>query len=118
MLAISYLVAVNANLVAWIEYNVNYDIIVEFLCIQKDEPENLCYGSCHLKKNLEQNEEQNKPADKQNRELPNYSVSYHIDITKTDKENLEGETERYISFISNKFIPNIKEPDSPPPKLL
>ncbi|BDQ03418.1 MAG: hypothetical protein KatS3mg036_0213 [Ignavibacterium sp.] len=118
LLAISYLVAVNANLVAWIEYNVNYDFIVKFLCIQKDEPENLCHGSCHLKKNLEQNEEQNKPADKQNRELPNYSVSYHIDIVKNDKENLEGKAARYISFISNNFKPNIIEPDSPPPKLL
>lgn len=115
---IVYLSAINANLVAWIEYNVNYDFIVKFLCIQKDESENLCHGSCHLKKNLEQNEEQNKPANKQNRELPNYSVSFHIDNNKLENENLNTRTHKYISFIFINIPSNFIEPDSPPPKLL
>ena len=115
---IIYLSAINANLVAWIEYNINYDFIVKFLCIQKDEPENLCHGSCHLKKNLEQNEEQNKPANKQNHELPNYSISYHIENYKDENGILTSKTQKYISFISIDIPSNIIEPDFPPPKLL
>lgn len=118
LLSVIYLSAVNANLIVWIEYKVNYDFIVKFLCLQKDEPENFCHGSCHLKKNLEQNEEQNKPAEKQNRELPNYSISYHIDSINSEQEYFSVKNIRYISYTTNNFISNVIEPDSPPPKLL
>lgn len=118
LLSVVYLSAINAKLIAWVEYNVNYDYIVKFLCIQKDEPENLCHGSCHLKENLEKNEEQNKPIEKQNRELPNYSISLHIENIKSENEDLYSKTQNYITLASNNIPSNIIEPDSPPPKLL
>lgn len=118
LILLFYLLAINANLIAWIEYNINYDFIVKFLCIQKDESENLCHGSCHLKKSLEQNEEQNKPANKQNREIPYYSISLHIDNNEKENENLNNRTQKYISFLSDNIPSNIIEPDSPPPKVL
>lgn len=118
LLVVIYLTAVNANLVVWIEYNFNYDFIVKFLCVQKDEPENLCHGSCHLKNNLEQNDEQNKPAEKQNRELNNYSVSYHVENLSKEKTDLYYNTRNYQSFIYYNIPSNIIEPDFPPPKLL
>lgn len=118
LLVAVYLSAVNANLIVWMEYNFNYDFIVKFLCVQKDEPENLCHGSCHLRNNLEKNDEQNKPAEKQNRELNNYSVSYHIENLNKEKKDLNSRTTKYITVIYTNLPSNIIEPDSPPPKLL
>lgn len=113
-----YLLAINANLIAWIEYNINYDFILKFLCIQKDVPENLCKGSCQLKKNLEQNEEQNKPAEKQNRETNNFSISYHLENSQSDDDILFSYRTKKYQFTSNNFLSNLVEPESPPPKLL
>ncbi|MGQ9799803.1 MAG: hypothetical protein ACUVRG_11055 [Ignavibacterium sp.] len=72
----SYLLAINANLISWFEYELNYEFIIKFLCIQKDEPENLSHGSCHLKKNLERNEENDKAAEKPSRETGSFNIYY------------------------------------------
>ncbi len=48
-----------------IEYGVNYELITEVLCINKDKPEMNCQGSCHLTKQLQAangNEEQGEPV--------------------------------------------------------
>ena len=37
-----------------LEYAINYDYIVEFLCINKDKPQLVCYGNCHLKNQLKE----------------------------------------------------------------
>lgn len=49
-LLIIYFGGINASLIAYFEYKVNYDLIVKNLCVQKDNPDNQCQGSCNLKK--------------------------------------------------------------------
>ena len=44
----------------YVEYVLNQDYIIEFLCINKDKPELQCNGKCHLVKELEKQQE-NEP---------------------------------------------------------
>ncbi len=118
IICIVYLLAVNANLIIWLEYNYNYDFIVKFLCVQKDEPENLCHGSCHLKKNLEQTDEQNKPAEKPGRELNTFSVSSHLENKNTLSNILNNQPSEFNCDNIFNLLSSDIQPDSPPPKLL
>lgn len=118
VLLIAYFSAINANLISWLEFNINYDFIIKFLCIEKDNEENLCQGSCYLKKNLEQNEEQNKPAEKQNREINSFSLSYHTENNQFISNKLFFNKFKSYSHTINNFISNFIEPESPPPELL
>ena len=36
-----------------VEYAANYTYIISELCEQKDNPENMCLGKCHLKKEIQ-----------------------------------------------------------------
>ena len=36
-----------------VEYAANYTYIISELCEQKDNPENMCHGKCHLKKEIQ-----------------------------------------------------------------
>lgn len=46
------------KLVVIINFELNKEYIVKNLCEQKEEEDNCCQGSCHLKKELEKQEEQ------------------------------------------------------------
>lgn len=114
----SYLLAINANLISWFEYKLNYEFIVKFLCIQKDEPENLCHGSCHLKKNLEQNDENKKPAEKPTRETNIFNIAFHLTENISNPNKILFKVQDYSSYITQNFQSNFIQPDSPPPKLI
>lgn len=118
VLLCSYLLAINANLISWFEYELNYEFIVKFLCIQKDEPENLCHGSCYLKKNLERNEESDKSAEKPSRETGSFNISLHLNekLSYTNHNNFKLQKYYYSTF--QKPRSNFIQPDSPPPELL
>lgn len=114
----SYLLAINENLISWFEYKLNYEFIVKFLCIQKDEPENLCHGSCHLKKNLEQNDENKKPAEKPTRETNIFNIAFHLTENILNPNKILFKVQDYSSYITQNFQSNFIQPDSPPPKLI
>ena len=40
------------NSVVWIRYELNMDEITELFCINKDKPELMCNGKCHVSKEL------------------------------------------------------------------
>ena len=42
----------------FVEYAINKDYIVEFLCINKEKPEMQCNGKCHLYKEVEKQQEE------------------------------------------------------------
>lgn len=44
-------------LIPWVEYAVNYDYIVETLCINKSRPELHCNGKCYLTREITKNNE-------------------------------------------------------------
>jgi hypothetical protein len=113
-----YFAGINANLLSWLEYKINYDFIVKFLCLQKDVSENLCYGSCHLKKNLEQNDEDKKPTEKPRLELNNFNITFHLIEKNLNPNKVFFITQKYSSYITQNFQSNFIQPDSPPPKLV
>lgn len=117
-ISLFYLAGINANLLSWFEYELNYEFIVKFLCIQKDEPENLCHGSCHLKKNLEQNEGNKKPAEKPSRETNNFNIAFHLIEKISNSNEILFKIQEYSSYNTQNFQSNFIQPDSPPPKLI
>lgn len=117
-ISLFYLAGINANLLSWFEYELNYEFIVKFLCIQKDEPENLCHGSCHLKKNLEQNEGNKKPAEKPSRETNNFNIAFHLIEKISNSNKILFKIQEYSSYNTQNFQSNFIQPDSPPPKLI
>lgn len=56
-----YLVALCKPVAPLIEYYANRDFFVNVLCVNKDKPETLCYGSCALRERFEQT--MREPAD-------------------------------------------------------
>lgn len=44
----------------WINFKINQDFIAEVLCINKEEPITMCYGSCYLTDQLQEQEEKEK----------------------------------------------------------
>lgn len=45
-----------------IDFKIRQDVIVQTLCIQKDEVKNTCNGKCHLAKQLEKSEESSEDS--------------------------------------------------------
>lgn len=63
----------------YVEYMVNQDYIVEFLCANKAKPELQCNGKCYLVKQLEKQEENKPNALKVS--LENYPIGF-VNIVK------------------------------------
>lgn len=59
----------------YIEYVLNQDYIVEFLCINKDKPKLQCNGKCHLVKEIEKQQESN-PIKALSVSLENYPIGF------------------------------------------
>ncbi|MDH5381498.1 MAG: hypothetical protein OEW75_11630 [Cyclobacteriaceae bacterium] len=57
----------------YVEYLINYDYIVNVLCINKDKPELKCNGSCHLNTEIKKSMEQQQDNPLQS--TPNNQVS-------------------------------------------
>ncbi len=65
-----------------VEYVVNYDYIVNVLCVNKDKPEMKCNGKCHLSKELAKEagaDEKNPFNSKTTKtEIPQFIISENI----------------------------------------
>ena len=114
-----YLFGTLQFVIPYLEYFVNYDFIVENLCEQKDELENMCMGSCYLNDKLVQKikEMQNKPAEQKQEEFNNLLLlSFHY-------TELEVELDEYTSnrkyFHQYNLHPTtfLTEPVLPPPRI-
>lgn len=58
----------------YVEYFLNKEYIVEFLCINKDKPELKCDGKCHLAKQIKKQQE-NEPKSMRV-SLENYPIGF------------------------------------------
>ncbi len=117
-LLINYFFGINAPLIAYFEYKVNYDFIVKNLCVQKDNPDNQCQGSCHLKKNLDKSDEENKKSEKQYPEFNFFTLSHHIGKGKFIDDFFFESSSKYSSLEDYRLIFNQKNPECPPHELL
>ena len=98
------------------EYIVNFDFIVQSLCEQRDEVENLCMGHCYLSKEVARkiNEMQNKP-EKNEKEFNLLLLAFHFTIDSVEPVN---------NYTVQKFLYNMQftysnrdlQPLSPPPE--
>lgn len=79
-----------SKLVILINFQINKEYIAKNLCEKKEEEENCCQGSCHLKKELAEDEERNDEA------------------TNTGKLKFE-KSEYCISFLKIGLFKNLKE---------
>ncbi len=118
IILINYMISINPVLVTWSEFHLNYDFIAIYLCIQKDEEENLCQGSCKLQENLEKNDEQSKPPERSSGEYNFFSLAYHI-FQNCDSENYPPDKKiNFLVYIKTDYLSQTSCPDSPPPRLL
>lgn len=79
------------KLIVIINFELNKEYIVENLCVQKEEPDNCCQGSCHLTKELEKQDETEGTANDQQK------IKLEQDLNCNDL---------YV-FAGNKLIENV-----------
>lgn len=48
----------------FVDYLINYDYIIEVLCIQKDKEENTCSGTCYLSQQIQETSDEEPSSDK------------------------------------------------------
>ncbi len=111
-----YLLSTNMALVYLVSHRINIDYIVKYLCVQKDEEENLCGGLCQLKNNLESKDDEPEKTASESLVFLTLALSTH---------NIENSI--YHTFntyhLSSHLLINDDEPlrvtilpDIPPPK--
>ena len=105
-------------------YELNFDYIVQNLCEQKDEPENLCMGHCYLNKKVKDLIAEEKKTDEESKSVPvNFNLKnldIHFAASKNfgiDFNNLP--TDKQIFYNAYTFLSFYNtEPLLPPPKFL
>ncbi len=97
-----------------IEYTVNYNYITEELCVEKDNPDNNCHGSCYLSKQIER---EVNPVRKDKTviidfvKIPHLLYVYDIDISPRNFAL------NYITY-QDKLINYLIKPLTPPPEFI
>ena len=95
-------------------YALNFNYIVKELCKEKDNPENMCLGKCHLTKEIQKQvdheDDSNKLIVLENIKVP-HLLSNKFKFHSTPNLSLEFNDER-----STKIIKLILKPAIPPPK--
>ncbi|MCS7052926.1 MAG: hypothetical protein NZM09_04240 [Ignavibacterium sp.] len=118
ILAILYLTAVNNNLIIFISFKINYDYILEFLCVQKDEPVNFCGGSCQLENRFETEDKKKEDRNSDNRSQNSFSLSFHLENHPSKNNIIPHHIDSFDAYFVNHFISYESEPSAPPPELL
>lgn len=101
----------------FLEYIIDYDYIVEVLCINKEEPELQCNGKCHLKKQLAIAAERDVPEDKR---LPQVTFekfpTLFFDTSTNESTPLTVERDHSYWDTCPSILKRITKPKTPPPK--
>ncbi|RAV30574.1 hypothetical protein DN748_03510 [Sinomicrobium soli] len=100
----------------FLEYAVNYDYISQVLCINKDRPEEQCFGKCYLMSAVKK-EVENEGKDKAATVKFEHQLLFHQEVTANNpeviatgdkKESFCQKQEHYSSlFIKTTFKPPI-----------
>lgn len=98
-----------------VDYVINFNFIVSELCEQKDNPENMCMGKCHLQKEMKKQVDE-EGSKKQLVVLENIKFD-HIAYSNAQSGSQPTFIKFFISdFKSANLLPC--EPLLPPPKIL
>lgn len=97
-------------------YRTNLDYIIEYLCEQKEEEENLCMGHCYLNKKAQSQAEENNKPPLQNINSKNLELHFCADKNSSaDYSNLITDNEKYTNLLFP-ILTNAIKPLIPPPK--
>ena len=113
-----YTFIIGANTLGFIYFKINQQYIAKNICVQKDEVENLCMGSCYLKaiqKKLHEHENKSEGTQTPNIKPPiQFETMLNEDFCLNSKPELEN------TFIIDYYTPLERsvEPLTPPPKLV
>lgn len=105
-------------------YKLNFDYIVNKLCEQKDEVENICMGNCYLNKKVQELIDAQKETEGNSKNIPATTNTRNLETHLCSLKSLAIESDivptgKY-SFYNNSFVilsNNIK-PILPPPKFI
>ncbi|MEP1487968.1 MAG: hypothetical protein ABJZ80_08540 [Gilvibacter sp.] len=86
-----YMVAMLRPIQPYVEYMINQDYIVEFLCDNKAQPELQCNGKCYLVKQLEKQEENNPKSLRVS--LENYPIGF-VNIFQISSKKIVTSTQK------------------------
>jgi hypothetical protein len=111
-----YLISSNMALVYLASHKFNIDYIVKFLCIQKDEEENLCGGSCQLKDKLESVDDKSDSEASEKSILLTFILNYHLLTAQTCNELFKYSSLYYITSDEKDLIEASITPETPPPQ--
>lgn len=113
-----YFLGISQPLIPFLDYLVNFDFIVENICEQRDEIENLCMGKCYLNNQIIEKilEKETNPEQKES-QINIQMLAFHL-----IEEAAEGKEKIVISkynspYIFNNIQASIK-PNIPPPKVV
>ncbi len=112
-----YTFIIGANTVAFIYFKINQHYIAKNLCIQKDDLDNLCLGSCYLKaiqKRLQENEDKSEGTQAHNVKPP---VQFETTLNKEFDLNAKLKHENKLETYNDTPLERSVEPLTPPPKV-
>lgn len=75
---IAYCLTIVKTILPLVEYKVNFNFIIQELCINKDKPESGCNGKCHLKKELSKAQETEKSKQTPHNQLTKNEISEYL----------------------------------------
>lgn len=112
LLFAAYLIYSFEILIPYLDYMVNFDYIVSYLCEQKDEDVNMCMGGCYLEKEMQQQDEEKK-------ESPSFNENYQQTLYFVHKQIIKlvpGCIKISFQIRSVQTLDNILPVKAPPPR--
>lgn len=97
-----------------IDYAINYSYIIAELCVERENPENMCLGKCHLSNEIKKQ----VTNETKNNEVVNIEF-FKIPHIFFNKNKLNNKNQSFIRFTLNNDFKEIffaLEPKIPPPK--
>jgi len=97
-----------------IDYAINYSFIVNELCEQKDDQNNMCMGKCHLQKEIKKSIEH--ASDESNKIVIINLIDIPHNLISNKFKHFSRISELFYDFNFSGKISNNLEPIIPPPK--
>lgn len=114
ILLLIFLTGIFRSYLPYVDYFLNKEYIIEFLCIDKEKPESKCNGNCHLNEQLKvaseaNNDDDNQKKTRSERNEINYFInnsSINFDVFCQKKTPLIKLLPKWRStFLNDIFIP-------------
>lgn len=101
-----------SKIIIYANFELNRDYIAKNLCVKKDEPNNCCKGSCHLKKELDKEEKKEQsPANPiKEKEVIQFFSKFNSGIRLFNPSITNELTSIYFFSLSEKHLHSIFHP--------